>query len=212
MNSKIEKYFYKKYPLLFQDHSKPMTETCMCWGIGINDGWIFLLDHLCESITSHIKSQHDSVDWEDDYEKENGDNLSRKRPDWSKIKMPQVIFDQVKEKYSEIRIYYTGGDDIIKGFVDYAERISGYICEECGRFDETVGKTTKGWIHTICEDCALHEKGYIKNNGWQRTDKNKELTKLLKQSRIDREKNKDKEMVITLRKIAEIKSRSKKKK
>jgi len=53
MTPKKQKSLYDKYPKIFASASKPMTETCMCWGIECDDGWYDILDTLCAQIQHH---------------------------------------------------------------------------------------------------------------------------------------------------------------
>jgi ribosomal protein S27E len=71
-------------------------------------------------------------------------------PEWMLPKgvIPQVIAEQVKEKFGTLRFYYTGGDEYISGQVAFAETMSGVTCEECGAPGVTGGK---GWVSTLCE-------------------------------------------------------------
>lgn len=55
---------------------------------------------------------------------------------------------QVKEKYSQLRIYYRGGDDFTRIAIDIAEIVSGKICEVCGRQGES--QSFHGWLKTRC--------------------------------------------------------------
>lgn len=61
---------------------------------------------------------------------------------------PQVIVEQVKEKFGSLRFYYQGGDEYINGLASMAESMSGITCEECGAPGESGGE---GWISTLCE-------------------------------------------------------------
>jgi hypothetical protein len=67
--------------------------------------------------------------------------------------VPQVVLDQVKEKFGTLRFYYTGGDDTINGMVLMAESMSGVTCEECGNQAGTNWPEAGGWVRTICESC-----------------------------------------------------------
>lgn len=177
MESTIENYLYKKYPKIFENHSKPMSETCMCWGCCHEKGWLKLLDKLCADITYYIKNQHNSVDYylKSEQEKLNEDpNYKVKFPEWAKEKIPFVRFDQVKEKFGMLRIYYTGGDLKTSAMISFAESLSEHICETCGKFDITVGKTTEGWIHSICKSCNNEM-----DKSWKLLSSNKELESLL---------------------------------
>jgi hypothetical protein len=211
MEKRLENYLYKKYPELFADHSKSMQETCMCWGIICNNGWLNLIDRLCQQITDHIKSQHQNVEWEEKLEKEKlekGESV-RERPEWSKEKIPQVKFHQVKEKFGELRVYHEGGDKEIGSMISFAEYLSRFICEDCGKFDFTVGTTTKGWIYTICKDCISKKPNDIKNTGWVLFDENKKSAKVFEEAMKDKEKNKGKEMALAFKEVEKIRSRSK---
>ena len=59
-----------------------------------------------------------------------------------------VVFEQVKEKFGMLTIYYRGGDDYTDGVLRMAEEISRHTCEECGDIGYP---TTSGWIRTLCE-------------------------------------------------------------
>lgn len=124
MREELDKQLCEKYPKIFADRHKPITETAMCWGFEHGDGWYELINRLCNNIQSYI-------DWQNRTEE----------------KVTQVVADQVKEKYGTLRFYYSGGDDYIRGMVSMAESMSGVICEECGKPGTTGGK---GWIRTTC--------------------------------------------------------------
>ena len=52
---------------------------------------------------------------------------------------------------------YCGGDDYISGLVSFAENFSELTCETCGKVDFSVGRNTKGWIKTTCEEHKTSE-------------------------------------------------------
>ena len=62
--------------------------------------------------------------------------------------IPQVVADQVKEKFGTLRFYYHGGDEEISGMVRMAEAMSSVTCDVCGNPGTTKGP---GWIRTLCE-------------------------------------------------------------
>lgn len=126
MRDELDKKLCEKYPKIFADRYKPMTETAMCWGIECGDGWYNIIDQLCANIQSHI-------DWEE----------SRG------IAIPQVVAEQVKEKFGTLRFYVRGGDEYIDALIAMAESMSGVTCEACGKPGTTGGS---GWISTMCED------------------------------------------------------------
>ena len=136
MKPKLQKQLYDKYPKIFQDRTKSMKATCMCWGICTGDGWYNLLDNLCHSLQWNTDMNH----------------------------YPQVVADQVKEKMSSLRFYFhttktskskkSNNKDYesgrINGMVDFAEKISKTTCEICGN----PGTINKGpWYKVRCPPC-----------------------------------------------------------
>ena len=91
MSPELDKKLCERYPKLFADRNKSPQETCMCWGFSCEDGWYWLIDNLCHSIQAHI------------------DGLTPTPP--------QVIVDQVKEKFGTLLFYFHGGDDELNGMV-----------------------------------------------------------------------------------------------
>lgn len=145
MNKHLEKYFIDTYPKIFKDMYGDPTKTCMAWGISTHDGWFFILDKLCATIQNRIDYRLEQI------QKKYALSEEETKP------IPQVVFQQVKEKFGALVIYYSGGDECIRHIVDYTEILSRSICETCGRFDEKVGRT-EGWIQAMCEDCAIKQK------------------------------------------------------
>ena len=133
MNStEYDNYMCKKYPKIFRDRNAQMTDTCMCWGFNINEGWHELLNELCEK----LQLLEDTMGIE-------------------------TIAAQVKEKFGGLRFYYDihftpEKDskiwmDIISDLVSYTEHLSFHTCEKCGKHGEVRGG---GWIKTLCDECA----------------------------------------------------------
>ena len=143
MKQELDKLLCEKYPKMMVNRTKPMMETCMCWGFECGDGWFNILDQLMGNIQHHI-------DWKNRKEEV----------------VAQVTLDQVKEKFGTLRFYYSGGDDAIDGMVRMAESMSGVTCEECSAPAQTHGP---GWIRTICEPCETKRETeraeYAKSNG-----------------------------------------------
>lgn len=132
MREELDNLLCEKYPKIFRDRHAPMTETAMCWGFDIGDGWYQIIDSLCNQIQHH-------VDWKQEQQDKYG------RGDGC----PQVIATQVKEKFGGLRFYYNGGDDVVDGMVRMAESWAAYTCEECGKPGSTRGG---GWIRTLCDE------------------------------------------------------------
>lgn len=123
MKPELQKQLYDKYPKIFKQKDYSIKESCMPWGIETADGWYDLIDILCGLLQ-----------WDID---KNGE--------------PQIEAVQVKEKYGLLRFYTNGETPKQSGYINFAEYISGNICEKCGSNKNV--KQTEGWIVTLCEDC-----------------------------------------------------------
>ena len=156
MKQELDQQLCEKYPLMFKNRNAPMTETCMCWGFSHGDGWYQIINNLCANIQSHIDWSHKSNAWDLKWNEEHPDE---QRP--VREIVPQVVVDQVKEKFGTLRFYYSGGDDAIDGMVRMAESMSAVMCEECGAPAETQGP---GWIRTLCETHEAEYQNRFKKN------------------------------------------------
>jgi len=101
MKLELDNTLCERYPEIMVNRYQTMNVTCMCWGFECGDGWFTILDQLMSKIQHHI-------DWKNKKD----------------IEVPQVTFDQVKEKFGSLRIYYSGGDDVIDGMVQMAQSMS----------------------------------------------------------------------------------------
>jgi hypothetical protein len=140
MDAELQNQLYEKYPDLFSNRTKSRMESCMCWGCEVGNGWYELLSSVCWRIFQHEKNIKDTK------------RILADQPEKIKaeLKYFPVKFDQVKEKYGGLRIYFTGGDDYVDGIISMAEEYSYKVCEVCGN----AGKPNKGgWITTLCESC-----------------------------------------------------------
>jgi hypothetical protein len=130
MNETLTQDLYLKYPKILKSES----------GIGIylevGDGWYDIIDILCSQIQHHI-------DWK------NGEGQYTKYKDSRKEgeTVPQLVAEQVKEKFGGLRFYAFGGDEKTAGMIELAEALSHRVCEVCGSPGK---KTSGGWIRTLC--------------------------------------------------------------
>jgi len=133
------KTLYEKYSDLFKDVGGDPRSTPMAFGIECNLGWYEIISSVCWRIFQHEKNIRERIDIRNKHQKPN---------DQSDLDYIPVKFQQIKEKYGGLRIYFSGGDDYIMGVVSMAEEMSYKICEVCGN----PGKPNKGgWISTLCE-------------------------------------------------------------
>jgi hypothetical protein len=181
MNPELEQKLYFKYPLIFRDRTKDKTESCMFWGLEVGDGWYDLLDILCEALT-HTYTSSINIDEEDGKRLSISPYIDRatgKNNYYFKIRAPEVVAVQVKEKFGELCFYYylnydeanlelvkTGKypeldvankryADYIDGIVHFAAIASGRTCEVSGTEGETMIRG--GWYKTINKDVAKTE-------------------------------------------------------
>ena len=134
MDADLENTLYSKYPNFFSNKDKSPMESCMSMGIECGNGWYDLINSICWEIQQRNKN----IESRNKYNPENNEKLI------------DFKFDQIKEKFGGLRIYYSGGDDYVRGLVDLAETMSYTICENCGN----KGQPNKnGWIMTLCSGC-----------------------------------------------------------
>lgn len=139
MDQELQNKLYEKYPNLFSNKDKDIRSSCMAWGCEIGNGWYEVLSNLCWMIKQHEQNK----EWSNKYLQENDPEKLKEEPEYFPVK-----FDQVKEKYGGLRVYFSGGDDYVEGLVSMAEAISYSICEICGNKGEP---NKGGWISTRCE-------------------------------------------------------------
>ena len=180
MKQEHDDYLVEKYPKLFKNRYADMTETCMCWGFECGDGWFNIINNLCSLIQGHIDWRNDQRDrtvkynamiqalqagdatlFDQYYQSKDPAFLERMRANDMVAKprevareIPQVVVDQVKEKFGTLRFYYTGGDDEISGMVRMAEAMSSVTCESCAAPTKTNWPEPGGWVTTLCEPCS----------------------------------------------------------
>lgn len=130
MRKELDDLLCKRYPAIFAERNLPMQQTCMCWGFDHDDGWFALIDCLCHTIQNHLAQN---------------------------LNVPQVVAEQVKEKFGGLRFYFKGGDAFTEGAVCLAEALSYRTCEVCGATVD-VGQTHKGWVYTRCRTCSTKLK------------------------------------------------------
>jgi len=135
MDVKLQKIFWATFPDIFKEKDLPCTETCMCWGLDVGNGWAFLLWELCKRIKA-LQWFHDC----------------------------RVIAIQVKEKFGILCFYYAvefpSGTPVgkkrdvkrqVSRLIHRYEVKSTIVCEVCGK---TAKRTSKnGWIYTRCKKC-----------------------------------------------------------
>ena len=178
MKPELDKQLCEKYPKIFKNRNASQIESCMYWGIDVSDGWYDIIDALCQAAT-YTYTTAIMVDEAD------GKRLNIAPYSYAnettyhfEIKPPQLVADQVKEKFGTLRFYYhteleekmsylkeTGKypelDKILEryynyfdGIVHFAETLSERTCEVTGLKGEmhVTGGGVSGWYKTLnCE-------------------------------------------------------------
>jgi len=158
VRKELDEALCAKYPLIFGDRNKPMTETAMCWGFCCGDGWYNIIDILCGLLTSDYRSAQSRYDFIKDKVNQPQWEGSKKivtqeMIDEAKAKLDEEIAkvpvaSQVKEKFGGLRFYVNGATDKHWNYINFAESMSYHTCEECG----APGKRyTDGWHQTLCD-------------------------------------------------------------
>lgn len=133
MKPKLQAQLFSKYPEIFRDRTRSMRETCMCWGICTGDGWYDLLDRLCGDLQ-----------WNTD-----------------KNSYPQVVADQVKEKFGTLRFYYhledtnSSREKIFRKLYFYSPFPQGWSLRKCFNKENAkytfrnIAYTPRNWFYDI---------------------------------------------------------------
>ena len=176
MKEELELQIVNKCPELFKDYKGDPLTTCLAFGIECNDGWFKILDHLFGYLTDLMKRKL-SVKYSTEYQ-----NAHKNEKDFYKnhyeyrFLPPQIVLDQVKEKFGTLRVYYhTVSEDIpddvwanldhadfqkkleryednIRNAIDYAEYQTTVTWEVTGKDGKLY---TKGWNVVLCDEEAI---------------------------------------------------------
>ena len=166
MKKELDEALCAKYPLIFADRNKPMTETAMCWGFECGDGWYNLIDVLCGMLYSEYSQAKSRYEYAKECFETNGGKTHWNKPitaeevEERRLAMEEAaktvpVASQVKEKFGGLRFYVNGATDKHWNYISFAENMSHRTCEVCG----APGKTyTDGWHQTLCEHHAKLEE------------------------------------------------------
>jgi len=151
----------EKYPLLFSNN--PM-EPIFIFGLEIEDGWLPLIDILCNRMYAKIRAFDTSFyqkslleDGIDEAKKEYLKNkINTIQKEYKKYIKNMPVFTQIKEKFGTLRIYTSQLDPYIEGMIEMAEDMSEHICEKCGNKGRLYNIN---WHKTLCDTHADERYG-----------------------------------------------------
>jgi hypothetical protein len=130
MNDKLDQLLCQRYPAIFANRHKSTSESCMAWGFSCGDGWFNIINTLC----SLLQAETD------------------------KRGAHQVVAQQVKEKFGELRFYCDGPpSERQAAYITMATALSSVTCEECGK--PGLLQEQQRWLRTRCEDHAKEGGG-----------------------------------------------------
>ena len=160
----------QKYPKLFRQKDLPKSQTCMCWGLDVDDGWLDIIDDACGMIQSRIEHNphiYGNVEFVQVKEKFGGLRMyyytipltekeffeNKKASEGYFYRLPwHIKFVPVlrgKYAYNKYLNNVRENSSYVEGIISYAEHLSYNTCEVCGK----PGKpNNEGWIKTLCDN------------------------------------------------------------
>ena len=130
MKDEVTEYLIEQYPFLKVKNPGYSCTWTNSWLDELEPGWkaAFGLD-FCKELAEAIKKDN----CEDKFE-----------------------FLQIKEKFAELRVYYSGGGPEVRKVIAKYEELSRYICGRCG---QPATKITRGWYYPLCDACIQDVQG-----------------------------------------------------
>lgn len=137
MNDQSFENLAKKYPALFE--KSPISY------MAIGDGWIGIIDALCEAICADYDNavRIKQLTLED---KDTVDDALERKIAQHREELPSFI--QIKEKFGGLRIYVQDAKPEVQSYITFAESMSYRVCEECGAPGEP---RNDSWSKTLCD-------------------------------------------------------------
>lgn len=124
MKQELQNKLVEKYPKIFAEVGSTPQQSCMAFGICVDDGWYWIIDKLCQSLQFNINN--------------NGH--------------PQVVAAQIKEKFGTLRFYVNHASEAQYEVIHFVESLTYDICEECGTTKD-VSQDKGLWVKTLCNSC-----------------------------------------------------------
>jgi hypothetical protein len=173
MKEELELCLAARYPELFAGRGRDPKVSLMCFGCECGDGWFGILDNLFGFMADVRQNRLRLLSVKREL-------VTPENDGYIDFSCPQVVLDQVKEKYGTLRVYWHFNhdeieelrdkawdekeledgirqySDLIGGAVDFSEYLSSKTCEITGK----PGKLyTDGWCVTLCDEEAEKRLG-----------------------------------------------------
>ena len=126
MRDELEQTLFTEFPDLYWKHTLDLSQSLMCQGFSVGDGWYNILYRLSTKIKSIISSMGEGVD------------------------PKEYCASQVKEKLGGLRFYMRHSTMEIEEAIREAEEEAAGTCETCGN-PGTLNE--EGWLVTLCGEC-----------------------------------------------------------
>jgi hypothetical protein len=127
MRDELEQTLFTEFPDLYWTHTLDHSQSLMCYGFSVGDGWYNILYRLSTKIKSIISSMP-------------GEDVNPK----------EYCASQVKEKLGGLRFYMRNATVEMKEAIREAEEEAARTCETCGN-PGTLNRG--GWLRTLCDEC-----------------------------------------------------------
>lgn len=163
MTPELEQTLVRRYPEIFRDVGGNPAETCMAFGLEVEDGWFDLIDTLCEALSLPLRQAQHRLEWKKANlgQQKYGNPITQLDVDEHERKVQALrdelpVAEQVKEKFGGLRFYARGGTSEQRSMIGLAEKMSSRICECCGNRGMTY---RLGWHRTLCPEHADQQYG-----------------------------------------------------
>lgn len=172
MTPELDQQLCRDFPEIFRDRDADPRTTAMCWGIECGSGWEPLIRTLCNLLMWEVTDLRSRVSdhenqlactdkstwsaWQQEHYTEA--KLAELKSELAQALEQVPVAVQVKEKYGTLRFYVTGASKRHWAAIEFAELLSGRICEQCGTM-QGVKLRKSGWLRTLCDQHAA-ESGY----------------------------------------------------
>jgi hypothetical protein len=122
--------------------------------IGIGAGWYSIIHALCELIYRPVANAKFRLQASIKYPRdETGAYQQQCEAEFDQAVENLPVISDIKEKFGTLRFYADNADERVHSLIEFAEEMSGVMCEVCGKPGSI---DDNGWIKTHCSE---HRRG-----------------------------------------------------